>query len=359
MSAARSAFAAAHVVYRHELPDAALASPAPDEVPDLVDWEATLAFRRHLASHGFGIAEAMDTAQRFELGWPAAQRLIRECGQLALEHGFVAGAGVDHLEPREQRESALVDGVLEQAHVIHAAGGVPIVLPLFALPAQRADEESYVRVYGEIARGLPCEALVHWLGEAFAPALAGYFPGASFERVLRAHPDVWRGAKLSLLDAPFEVAKRRALLERDQAVWTGDDLSFGRLIRGGEPTEPVDEAPPPTKTVRFAGKELLLGDFSHALLGVFDAIAAPFGRALGHLARGEVAAYEERAARCEALGRHLFAPPTSSYKAGLAHLARLAGHQRDGRLLGGLERTRDAAHYALAEELARAAGVLA
>jgi hypothetical protein len=30
----------------------------------VIDWESTLRFREHLWAHGFGVAEAMDTAQR-------------------------------------------------------------------------------------------------------------------------------------------------------------------------------------------------------------------------------------------------------------------------------------------------------
>ena len=29
-----------------------------------IDWDSTLRFREHLWAHGFGVAEAMDTAQR-------------------------------------------------------------------------------------------------------------------------------------------------------------------------------------------------------------------------------------------------------------------------------------------------------
>ena len=62
----RTAYAAAHVV----------ADPTSDTTPGapaVLDWEATLAFRRHLWSYGFGVAEAMDTAQRgMGLDWPSS-----------------------------------------------------------------------------------------------------------------------------------------------------------------------------------------------------------------------------------------------------------------------------------------------
>ncbi len=67
----RTVFSAAHVV----------ADPYADTTPDspaAVDWDATLAFRRHLWSHGLGVAEAMDTAQRgMGLDWAGAAELIR------------------------------------------------------------------------------------------------------------------------------------------------------------------------------------------------------------------------------------------------------------------------------------------
>ena len=67
----RVAYAAAHVV----------ADPLAEHDPWLdaaVDWDRTIAFRRHLWSLGLGVAEAMDTAQRgMGLGWAAAQQLVR------------------------------------------------------------------------------------------------------------------------------------------------------------------------------------------------------------------------------------------------------------------------------------------
>ncbi len=71
----RVAFAAAHVA----------ADPLGDNVPGApaaVDWEATLAFRRELFRYGFGVAEAMDTAQRnMGLDWHAVQELVRRSAE--------------------------------------------------------------------------------------------------------------------------------------------------------------------------------------------------------------------------------------------------------------------------------------
>ncbi|HUN67447.1 MAG TPA: DUF993 family protein, partial [Burkholderiales bacterium] len=67
----RIAYAAAHVV----------ADPLSAKEPWLeaaIDWDATIAYRRHLASWGFGIAEAMDTAQRgMGLDWANSLELVR------------------------------------------------------------------------------------------------------------------------------------------------------------------------------------------------------------------------------------------------------------------------------------------
>src|SRR5919109_5692046 len=66
----RIPYAAVHVV-ADPLADATPVSPA------ALDWETTLAFRRHIWSYGLGVAEAMDTAQRgMGLDWDAARELI-------------------------------------------------------------------------------------------------------------------------------------------------------------------------------------------------------------------------------------------------------------------------------------------
>ena len=98
----RIAFAAVHIVLQAEYAstDHSLEQPgSAEEIARFIDWDATRALRVHVDSLGFGIAEAMDTAQRYYLGWESAARLIRECGSLDLTNGFIAGAGVDHLEP--------------------------------------------------------------------------------------------------------------------------------------------------------------------------------------------------------------------------------------------------------------------
>src|SRR5436309_7298038 len=91
----RVAYAAAHVV----------GDPLADYDPladAKLDWEATLAYRRHLWSLGLGVAEAMDTAQRgMGLDWAATQELIRRsvAEARACGGGIACGAGTDQLAP--------------------------------------------------------------------------------------------------------------------------------------------------------------------------------------------------------------------------------------------------------------------
>jgi hypothetical protein len=342
---ARLVYAAAHVVMLDTYEDAA---PA-EAVEAFVDWGATRDFRRHLDAHGFGIAEAMDTAQRFELGWPAARRLIEETGALNLPHGFVAGAGTDHLEQVHDIDD-LVDGVVFQIEQIRRHGGVPIVLPMPWLTRTSCAPDDYVEAYGAIVRQAGGPLLIHWLGEMFMPELAGYFPGDSFLRVMDLDPSVVRGVKLSLLDDQLEIRVRRQLLERDQIVLTGDDMHFGELISGCDRTV--------IRHTSIAGRTVPLGDFSHALLGIFDAIAVPAALALQRLALDDIDGYRRIMSRCETLGRIVFEPPTSDYKAGLALLAWLNGHQGNAMLVNRRDRARSREHLLRVVEHAAAAGAI-
>lgn len=330
-SAHRLVYAAAHV---------ALAPGSDREL----DWEVTMSLRRHLDAHGFGVAEAMDTAQRFELGWNAARELIARCGALKLEHGFCAGAGTDQ-RPHAATVAALVDAVVDQCAYVSQFGGVPVILPMPWLSMNDAGADVYVDAYGAIFEQVQGPVFVHWLGEMFLPSLRGYFPGDSFTRVMALAPHVARGCKISLLNPQREVAIRRELLTRDQIVLTGDDFHFARTILGGDPVGAPPTAPPRiARWTEIGGRRVALGDFSHALLGIFDAIAVPAQRALAALERGDVAEYLRIMAPCEALGRHVFEEPTQHYKAGLAFLSWLNGRQPDFRLPANAEQRRDRRH---------------
>ncbi|MEZ6036415.1 MAG: DUF993 family protein [Planctomycetota bacterium] len=316
-------------------------------IEDHVDWPATMRLRQTMDGFGVGIAEAMDTAQRFFLGWPSARRLIAETGALQLPNGFCAGAGTDQV-PKLERRTQLIDAVIEQCAYISSHGGIPVILPMPWLCATGATEQDYVDVYGAILREVRGPVFLHWLGPMFLASLQGYFPGRSFERIMALDPSVVRGCKLSLLNAAFEERVRRELLPREQIVLTGDDFHFGRLMLG--------DGEAPTRTTMIGTREVALGDFSHALLGILDAIAPPTQQALALLQAGDRDGYLARMDRCEQLGRFVFQAPTQHYKAGLAFLAWLNGQQDNFLLVNREDLARDRVHYLECARLAREAG---
>ena len=353
----RLCYAAAHVVMDAGYADVDHSSDRPGTAVEIavhLDWDATMAVRNRIGASGMGIAEAMDTAQRFDLGWEAARQLIERTGELRLPGGFCAGASTDHLT-RIETKSDLVDGVVEQIGVIRAAGGVAVVLPMPKLCELGLHEDEFVEVYENIARAAGDGPLiVHWLGPMFLPSLEGYFPGDSFLRIMRANPDRYRAAKLSMLDHALEVRLRRDLLERDQIMLTGDDFHFGGLIAGE--TRMSTES---TVTTEFDGRMIELGDFSHALLGIFDAIASPAALALRRLAIDDREGFDEIMAPCELLGQKIFESPTQHYKTGLAFLSWLNGFQPNPMLVNHQEGSRNRDHLLQVVRLANEAGAIA
>ena len=348
-TAFRLCFGALHVVMQpgYRQLGHTLATPGSAQViEEHIDWAATMQLRREMDAFGIGIAEAIDTAQRFFLGWPAASRLITETGALRLSSGFCAGAGADQL-PQVERAADLIDAVVEQCHFITSHGGIPVILPMPWLCASGASEQQFVDVYEAIIRQVRGPVFLHWLGPMFLASLEGYFPGRSFERIMAIDPATVRGCKLSLLDKAFEERIRKELLATDQIVLTGDDFHFGQLLLGdGEPV---------TRTTMIGERRVALGDFSHALLGILDAIAKPTQAALIALQDGDRQEFIDRMDRCEALGQFVFQAPTQHYKAGLAFLAWLNGQQDSFLLVTREELQRDREHYLRCAELARAA----
>jgi len=331
----RVCFAAAHVV-------ADPLAPGDPEGPAQLDWEATLAYRRHLWAHGFRVAEAMDTAQRgMGLDWAATQELIRRsvAEARACGGGIAAGAGTDQLAP-----GAPLDAVLaayeEQCAFVEAAGAQVILMASRALAAAATGADDYARVYARVLGGLERPAILHWLGPMFDPALAGYWGdgdlGEAAETMLAVIADNAAkvdGVKVSLLDDAREIALRRRLPDGVK-LYTGDDFNYPALIAGDE------------------------HGFSHALLGIFDAIAPAAAAALQALDAGDRESYDAALAPTVPLSRHIFAAPTYHYKTGIVFLAYLNGHQDHFRMVGGRESARSAAHLGELLVLADAARLL-
>ncbi|KXK58389.1 dihydrodipicolinate synthase family protein [Micromonospora rosaria] len=335
-AASRIAYAAAHVV----------ADPAAENVPGTpaaVDWDRTLAFRHHLWSYGLGVAEAMDTAQRgMGLDYPAVRELIRRSAAEARTVGgkIVAGVATDQLPPGPATLDDIARAYHEQLADTLAAGARPVLMCSRHLAATATGPDDYLRVYGDLLAATDQPVVLHWLGDMFDPALAGYWGAADLDlatatvlQLIKDHAEKVDGIKVSLLDADREVALRRAL-PAGVRLYTGDDFNYPELIRGDEQGH------------------------SDALLGVFAAIAPAASAALAALDRGDLATYDEVFAPTLPLARHLFAAPTWFYKTGIVFLAWLAGHQEHFVMVGGQQSGRSPAHLARLLVLADAAGLL-
>ncbi|WP_328440485.1 dihydrodipicolinate synthase family protein [Streptomyces sp. NBC_00444] len=335
----RTVFSAAHVV----------ADPFADVTPDspaAVDWDATLAFRRHLWSHGLGVAEAMDTAQRgMGLGWAEAEELIRRSAAEAKAVGglIACGVGTDQLPVTEIGYPYNLDEIRtayeEQLAVVEEAGAQAILMASRAMAAVAKSPEDYLEVYGDLLRQASEPVILHWLGPMFDPALEGYWGStgldaatATFLEVIAAHPDKVDGVKISLLDAEREIDVRRKLPDGVRC-YTGDDFNYPELIAGDEQ------------------------GFSHALLGIFDPLGPLAAEAVRVLDTGDEAGFRALLDPTVELSRHLFQTPTRFYKTGVVFLAWLAGHQSHFTMVGGLQSARSLPHFARAYELADQLGL--
>lgn len=330
----RIVFSAAHVV----------ADPYADVSPDApaaVDWDATLAFRRHLWSHGLGVAEAMDTAQRgMGLDWAGASELIRRSAAEARAVGgrIACGVGTDQLTgPASLAEVRAA--YEEQLALVEESGAQAILMASRALAAAAKGPEDYLETYAHLLRQASEPVVLHWLGPMFDPALEGYWGSTdldaatdTFLKVIAEHPDKVDGIKISLLDAEREIDVRRRL-PGGVRCYTGDDFNYPELIAGDE------------------------RGFSHALLGIFDPLGPLAAHAVRVLDTGDAKGFRELLDPTVELSRHLFRTPTRFYKTGVVFLAWLAGHQEHFTMVGGLQSARSLPHLAKAYELADRLGL--
>ena len=340
----RIAYSAAHVV----CDPLAVADPW---LQAAVDWDATIAYRQHLWSLGLGVAEAMDTAQRgMGLDWPTSLELIGRSLDAAKDvpGALVAsGCGTDHLNLDEvESVDDVIRGYEQQMEAIEKLGGKLIVMASRALARVATRPADYERVYDRILSQAKQPVVLHWLGEMFDPALAGYWGTSNVDAamdtavgIIAAHPAKVDGIKISLLDKDKEIAMRRRL-PAGVRMYTGDDFNYAELIAG----DGFGNAPTHGR--------------SDALLGIFDAIAPAASAALGALAQGDVEEFHAILGPTVPLSRHIFAAPTRFYKTGVVFMAWLNGHQTHFTMVGGQQSTRSLQHFAELFRLADAANVL-
>jgi hypothetical protein len=335
----RVVFSAAHTV----------ANPLADVDPWLsaaVDWDKTIAFREHVWDLGLGVAEAMDTAQRgMGLDWPTSLELITRSVRAAKARGnalVFSGAGTDHLAVEAARS---LDGVIrayeEQIEAIEKVGGRIILMASRALAKLGRNAEDYAKVYDRVLSQVREPVIIHWLGDMFDPALHGYWGAADLDHamdtavaIINANAAKVDGVKVSLLDKQREIDMRRRLDKRVR-MYTGDDFNYAELIAGDEQ------------------------GYSHALLGIFDAIAPAASYALSRLATGDTAGFHDVLGPTVPLSRHIFKAPTRFYKTGVVFMAYLNGHQDHFTMIGGQESARSTLHLAELFRLADKAGLLA
>ncbi|WP_113702168.1 DUF993 family protein, partial [Nonomuraea lactucae] len=278
--------------------------------------------------------------------------LVRRSAAEAREFGdpatlLACGAGTDHA-PGAADLDAVTAAYAEQVETVQAAGAGVVIMASRQLARVARGPKDYHRVYGELLGLADRPVILHWLGEMFDPRLAGYWGAAdvpaateSFLELVHAHAPAVDGVKVSLLDEEHEIGLRAALPDGVR-LYTGDDFNYPSLIRTG----------------------------SHALLGVFDAIAPAAAAALGVLDAAEAACheagrdrllghYDEILAPTVPLSRKIFEAPTYNYKTGIVFLAWLNGHQDAFAMLNGAQSARSLLHLAEVFRLADRAGLLA
>ena len=311
--------------------------------PAAVDWEATLAFRVHLSELGIGIAEAMDTAQRgMGLDWAGAYELIKRT-KTALPDALVAnGVGTDHLNPADARSLDDVKRAYrEQLEAVQKLDARVILMASRALAHLAKGPDDYLAVYSDLLAECDHPVILHWLGEMFDPALAGYWGVSDFESamelvlsVIENNVDKVDGIKISLLDKEKEIIMRRRL-PSSVKMYTGDDFNYPELIAGDEQ------------------------GFSHALLGIFDPLAAAAAHAVNQLSDGDEAGFLATLDPTVPLARHIFKAPTQFYKTGVVFLAWLNGFQDHFIMLNGAQAARSLPHLCQIFSMADKAGLLA
>ncbi|MDO5661347.1 MAG: DUF993 family protein [Brachybacterium sp.] len=354
----RVVYAAAHVI-PHAHADNTPGAPAD------IDWDATLGFRRTVWGWGLGVADAMDTAQRnMGLDPPATRELITRSADAArsalkdpeiaalfgpdaqVSDLLVAGVSTDHRSEQHLTLAEIIEAYREQLAATQATGAGAVMMASRHLARTADGPEDYRRVYREVLAAADEPVILHWLGTAFDPQLAGYFGSTDTAEaaetllaIMSEGADQIRGVKMSLLDDDAEIAVRKRL-PAGTIMLTGDDYHFAHLITGDGTHGGAD------------------GEYSHALLGAFAATPPAASAAIQALDHGDAEACRRILEDAEPLARHVFAAPTFHYKTGVAFLSWLNGHQRAFQMIGGMHGARSLPHLSRILELAAASGNL-
>jgi len=332
---ARICYSAAHVV----------ADPFTSNDPTgkaSVDWDKTMEFRHYLHGLGLGIAEAMDTAQRgMGLDWNGALELIRRTREELPDALVGNGCGTDHLDPADATTLADVKrAYLEQLYAIQKLDARVILMASRALAKVAQTPADYAKIYSEVLSECDHPVVLHWLGDMFDPALAGYWGSGTFEACLDTVIDIIEanvakvdGIKISLLDSDKEIQLRRRL-PTGVRMYTGDDFNYPELMEGDEK------------------------GFSHALLGIFDPLAPAAAHAVNLLGQGDAAGFRATLDPTVPLARLIFRAPTQYYKTGVVFLAWLNGFQDHFVMLNGAQATRPLPYFTEVFRLADGCGLL-
>lgn len=320
----RVVYAAAHIVCDPLADASPVGRPA-------IDWDTTMAFRHHLWSLGLRIAEAMDTAQRGSgLDWETAKDLIgRSLHEARATGGGIAcGAGTEQLAPSDATLQSVQAAYQEQCEFVESHGGQIILMASRALARCARGPDDYRQIYGAILRQTSRPVILHWLGQAFDPALAGYWGASSISAamevclsIIEEHRSKVDGIKISLLDSQYEIAMRRRL-PPGVRMYTGDDFNYDDLIAGDA------------------------HGYSDALLGIFDPLAEFAAASVRLLDTGDLPGFRRILTPTIPFARHLFQTPTFFYKTGVVFLAYLNGHQKHFRMVGAQEGSRSISHLA-------------
>lgn len=307
-----------------------------------VDWDATMKFRHHLADLGLGIAEAMDTAQRgMGLDWTGALELIKRTKSELPDAMVANGVGTDHLDlATVSKLEDVVVAYRQQLEAVQKIGARVILMASRALAKVAQSRDDYIAVYGKILSECDHPVILHWLGDMFDPALSGYWGGNDFDdaletvlTIINSHQTKVDGIKISLLDKDKEILMRRRL-PAGIKMYTGDDFNYPELIEGDDK------------------------GFSHALLGIFDPLAAAAAHAVNKLGSGDVVSFRQTLDPTVPLARRIFRSPTQHYKTGVVFLAWLNGFQDHFIMLNGAQAARPLPDFVEIFKMADECGVL-